>query len=56
MALKFFFKTNAVNAMIGMKRSGAKAQVQISHKSFRNIGLIGRPDKVFCSGYFMSHS
>ena len=32
--------------MIGMKRSGAKAQVQISHKSFRNIGLIGRPDKV----------
>ena len=31
--------------MIPMRRSGAKAQVQISHKSFRNIGLIGRPDK-----------
>ena len=26
-------------------RSGAMFQVQISHKTFRNIGLIGRPDK-----------
>ena len=26
-------------------RSGAISQVQISHKNFRNIGLIGRPDK-----------
>lgn len=31
--------------MIGGNRSGAMLQVQISHKTFRNIGLIGRPDK-----------
>ena len=31
--------------MIGENRSGAMLQVQISHKTFRNIGLIGRPDK-----------
>ena len=31
--------------MIVRKRSGAELFVQISHKSFRNIGLIGRPDK-----------
>jgi len=31
--------------MIGRNRDGAELFVQISHKSFRNIGLIGRPDK-----------
>ena len=31
--------------MIVRNRSGAELFVQISHKSFRNIGLIGRPDK-----------
>ena len=31
--------------MIVRKRNGAELFVQISHKSFRNIGLIGRPDK-----------
>ena len=36
---------NKVNAMMDWNRSGAMFQVQISHKTFRNIGLIGRPDK-----------
>ncbi|MFV5509260.1 NAD(+) kinase [Acinetobacter sp. 197] len=31
--------------MISRIRSGATTLVQISHKTFRNIGLIGRPDK-----------
>ena len=31
--------------MISKIRSGATTLVQISHKTFRNIGLIGRPDK-----------
>lgn len=34
-----------LNAMITLYGNGAIALVQISHKSFRNIGLIGRPDK-----------
>ncbi|OIJ37794.1 NAD kinase [Acinetobacter sp. LCT-H3] len=31
--------------MIGSIRSGATRLVLISHKTFRNIGLVGRPDK-----------
>ncbi|MEK7740647.1 MAG: NAD(+) kinase, partial [Pseudomonadota bacterium] len=31
--------------MISQNFSGATASVQISPKTFRNIGLIGRPDK-----------
>ncbi|AWD69081.1 NAD(+) kinase [Acinetobacter schindleri] len=31
--------------MIGVIRSGATRLVLISHKTFRNIGLVGRPDK-----------